>query len=104
MKNSGLWLAARSTKTAHREQKSKIKREGHSRFRLNSKMPDINSGIFIYQDSGGTDIWRYSPECHSAVLLCSANPTDHGQTIINQENDPCFDSRHQAQHKGSFEV
>ena len=21
-------------------------------------------------------------------------------TIINQENDPCFDSRHQAQHNG----
>ena len=25
-------------------------------------------------------------------------------TIINQENDPCFDSRHQASITGSFEV
>ncbi len=37
MKNSGLWLAARSTKTLTVSSKSKIKREGHSRFRLTVK-------------------------------------------------------------------
>ena len=99
MKNSGLWLAARSAKTAHREQQIKIKREGHSRFRLNRKMPDDNSGFFIYQDSGGTDIWRYFTRmsfCRSALFWKSPAPVV--DTIINQENDPCFDSRHQAQH------
>ncbi len=67
-------------------------------------MPDDNSGIFIYQDSGGTDICGISPECHSAVLLYFANPKDAVDTIINQENDACFDSRHQASITGSFEV
>lgn len=41
-----------------------------------------------------------SPECHSAVLFYFANPKGRVDTIINQENDACFDSRHQAQHNG----
>lgn len=59
--------------------KSKIKREGHSRFRLNSKMPDDNSGFLSVRIPVEPTYGGISPECRSAVLLCSANPTDHGR-------------------------
>lgn len=105
MKNSGLWLAARSAKTALREQKSKIKREGHSRFRLNSKCRIINSGIFICQDSGGTDIWRYFTRmsfCRSALFCKSHRPRSIPSLIRKMTPVSIADIRHSI--TGSFEV
>lgn len=105
MKNSGLWLAARSAKTAHREQQIKIKREGHSRFRLNRKMPDDNFGFFIYQDSGGTDIWRYFTRmsfCRSALFCKSHRPRSIPSLIRKMTPVSIADIRHSI--TGSFEV
>ena len=94
MKNSGLWLAARSAK-----------REGHSRFRLNSKMPDDNSGFFICQDSGGTDIWRYFTRmsfCRSALFCKSHRPRSIPSLIRKMTPVSIADIRHSI--TGSFEV
>lgn len=106
MKNSGLWLAARSAKTARTvSRKSKIKREGHSRFRLNRKMPDDNSGFFIYQDSGGTDIWRYFTRmsfCRSALFCKSHRPRSIPSLIRKMTPVSIADIRHSI--TGSFEV
>lgn len=85
--------------------KSKIKREGHSRFRLNSKMPDDNSGFFICQDSGGTDIWRYFTRmsfCRSALFCKSHRPRSIPSLIRKMTPVSIADIRHSI--TGSFEV
>ncbi len=85
--------------------KSKIKREGHSRFRLNRKMPDDNSGFFIYQDSGGTDIWRYFTRmsfCRSALFCKSHRPRSIPSLIRKMTPVSIADIRHSI--TGSFEV
>lgn len=105
MKNSGLWLAAVVQRRRTVSRKSKIKREGHSRFRLNSKMPDDNSGFFICQDSGGTDIWRYFTRmsfCRSALFCKSHRPRSIPSLIRKMTPVSIADIRHSI--TGSFEV
>ena len=105
MKNSGLWLGRVVQRRRTVSRKSKIKREGHSRFRLNSKMPDDNSGFFICQDSGGTDIWRYFTRmsfCRSALFCKSHRPRSIPSLIRKMTPVSIADIRHSI--TGSFEV
>jgi hypothetical protein len=105
MKNSGLWLRRVVQRRRTVSRKSKIKREGHSRFRLNSKMPDDNSGFFICQDSGGTDIWRYFTRmsfCRSALFCKSHRPRSIPSLIRKMTPVSIADIRHSI--TGSFEV
>ncbi len=110
---AGIWLrnekqrpvlAARSAKTAHREQEIKNKAWGHSRFRLNSKMPDDNSGFFTVRIPVEPTYGGISPECRSAFCFVLQIPQTTVDTIINQEKTPVSiaDIRHSI--TGSFEV
>ncbi len=98
------WLAARSAKTAHREQEIKNKAEGHSRFRLNSKMPDDNSGFLSVRIPVEPTYGGISPECRSPFCFVLQIPQTTVDTIINQEMTPVSiaDIRHSI--TGSFEV
>lgn len=105
MKNSGLCWRRVVQRRRTVSRKSKIKREGHSRFRLNSKMPDDNSGFFICQDSGGTDIWRYFTRmsfCRSALFCKSHRPRSIPSLIRKMTPVSIADIRHSI--TGSFEV
>lgn len=105
MKNSGLCWRRVVQRRLTVSSKSKIKREGHSRFRLNRKMPDDNSGFFICQDSGGTDIWRYFTRmsfCRSALFCKSHRPRSIPSLIRKMTPVSIADIRHSI--TGSFEV
>ena len=71
----------------------------------NSKMPDDNSGFFICQDSGGTDIWRYFTRmsfCRSALFCKSHRPRSIPSLIRKMTPVSIADIRHSI--TGSFEV